>query len=65
MKKLLNSKWTSLSKKEGWIHYQVRNVLITKKQIELFAICEKKVSFIINISDIKDRSQWLPGWREL
>lgn len=65
MKKLLNSKWTSLSKKEGWIHYQVRNVLITKKQIELFAICEKKVSFIINISDIKDRSQWVPGWIEL
>jgi len=65
MKKLLNSKWTSLSKKEGWIHYQVRNVLIKKKQIELFAVCEKKVSFIINISDIKDRSQWVPGWIEL
>jgi len=65
MKKLLNSKWTSLSKKEGWIHYQVKNVLIKKKQIELFAVCEKTISFIINISDIKDRSQWLPGWKDL
>tara|TARA_B100001113_G_scaffold60588_1_gene45971 strand:+ start:950 stop:1147 length:198 start_codon:yes stop_codon:yes gene_type:complete len=65
MKKLLNSKWTSLSKKEGWIHYQVRNVLVKKKQIELFAVCDKKISFIINISDIKDKSQWLPGWRDL
>ncbi len=65
MKKLLNSKWTSLSKKEGWIHYQVRNVLVKKKQIELFAVCDKKISFIINMSDIKDRSQWLPGWRDL
>ena len=65
MKKLLNSKWTSLSKKEGWTHYQVRNVLVKKKQIELFAVCDKKISFIINMSDIKDRSQWLPGWRDL
>tara|TARA_B100001029_G_C14955013_1_gene391063 strand:+ start:216 stop:413 length:198 start_codon:yes stop_codon:yes gene_type:complete len=65
MKKLLNSKWTSLSKKEGWIHYQVRNVLVKKKQIELFAVCDKKISFIINMSDIKDRSQWLPGWKDL
>lgn len=65
MKKLLNSKWTSLSKKEGWIHYQVRNVLVKKKQIELFAVCDKKISFIINISDIKDKSKWLPGWRDL
>ena len=65
MKKLLNSKWTSLSKKEGWIHYQVRNVLVKKKQIELFAVCDKKISFIISISDIKDKSEWLPGWRDL
>jgi len=65
MKKLLNSKWTSLSKKEGWIHYQVRNVLVKKKQIELFAVCDKKISFIISISDIKDKSEWLPRWRDL
>tara|TARA_Y100001970_G_C13805066_1_gene637030 strand:+ start:311 stop:508 length:198 start_codon:yes stop_codon:yes gene_type:complete len=65
MKKLLNSKWTSLSKKRGWIHYQVRNVLVKKKQIEIFAVCNKKISFIINISDINDRLQWLPGWKDL
>ena len=65
MKKLLNSKWTSLSKKEGWIHYQVRNVLVKKKQIELFAVCDKTVSIIINISDIKNKSEWLPGWKDL
>ena len=30
MKKLLNSKWTSLVNIKGWKHYQVRNVLIKK-----------------------------------
>ena len=65
MKKLLNSKWTSVTKKDGWIHYQVRNVLIKKKQIELYAICDKTVSLIIDIKDIKDKSEWLPGWKDL
>ena len=65
MKKLLNSKWTSINKKNGWIHYQVRNVLIKKKQIELYAVCDKTVSLIIDIKDIKNKSEWLPGWKEL
>tara|TARA_B100000686_G_scaffold52206_1_gene56128 strand:- start:424 stop:621 length:198 start_codon:yes stop_codon:yes gene_type:complete len=65
MKKLLNSKWTSVTKKDGWIHYQVRNVLIKKKQIELYAICDKTVSLIIDIKDIKNKSEWLPGWKDL
>ena len=65
MKKLLHSKWTSINKKNGWIHYQVRNVLVKKKQIELFAVCDKTVSIIINISDIKNKSEWLPGWKDL
>ena len=65
MKKLLNSKWTSINKKNGWIHYQVRNVLIKKKQIELYAICDKTVSLIIDIKDIKNKSEWLPGWKDL
>ena len=65
MKKLLNSKWTSINKKNGWIHYQVRNVLIKKKQIELFAVCDKTVSIVIDISEIKNKSEWLPGWKDL
>ena len=65
MKKLLHSKWTSVNKKNGWIHYQVRNVLVKKKQIELFSVCDKTVSIIINISDIKNKSEWLPGWKDL
>ena len=65
MKKLLNSKWTSVTKKDGWIHYQVRNVLIKKKKIEIYPVCDKTVSFVIDIKDIKNKSKWLPGWKDL
>ena len=65
MKKLLHSKWTSINKKNGWTHYQVRNVLVKKKQIELFAVCDKTVSIVIDISEIKNKSEWLPGWKDL
>ena len=65
MKKLPHSKWTSVNKKNGWIHYQVRNVLVKKKQIELFAVCDKTVSIVIDISEIKNKSEWLPGWKDL
>tara|TARA_A100001011_G_scaffold254161_1_gene262480 strand:+ start:143 stop:340 length:198 start_codon:yes stop_codon:yes gene_type:complete len=65
MKKLLHSNWTSLTKEKGWIHYQVRNVLKKKKQVELYAVCEKNTSLIIDIKDLKEKSKWLPGWKDL
>ena len=49
MHKLLNSKWTSIEKKNGWKHFQVKNVYKNKKSIELFAVCDKKISFIIKM----------------
>ena len=65
MKKLLHSKWTSVNKCNGWIHYQVRNVLINKKQVELYAVCKKSVSLITNVKDLRNKSRWLPGWKDL
>ncbi len=65
MKKLLHSKWTSVDKCNGWIHYQVRNVLINKKQVELYAVCKKSVSLITNVKDLRNKSRWLPGWKDL
>jgi len=62
--KYLNSKWTSVKKLKGWRHYQVRNVLKKKKQLELFAVCDKKISFNIDMNEIKNREKWLPGWEE-
>ncbi len=63
LSKLLNSKWTSIEKKSGWKHFQVRNVLKKKESIELFAVCDKKNIFIINYKEIQDKSKWIPGWK--
>ena len=35
-----------------------------KKQLELFAVCDKKISFNIDMNEIKNREKWLPGWEE-
>ena len=63
LNKLLNSKWTSREKKFGWKHFQVKNVYKNKESIEVFAVCDKKISFIINFKEIKNKNKWIPGWR--
>ena len=65
MDKYLHSKWTSVEKVNGWRHYEVRNVLKKRKALELFSVCDKSVSFIIKISEIKNKQKWIPGWKEL
>ena len=65
MNKLLNSKWTSKQKLYGWKHFQVRNVLKQKKQLEMFAVCDRKISFIIDADEIKDKGKWISGWEEI
>tara|TARA_Y100001970_G_C14184615_1_gene831834 strand:- start:1569 stop:1784 length:216 start_codon:yes stop_codon:yes gene_type:complete len=60
--KYLNSKWTSVKKRKGWRHYEVRNVLKKKKQLELFAVCDKKIFFLIDMQELSDRKKWIPGW---
>ena len=64
MKKLLNSKWTSVQKIQGWKHYQVRNVLHKKKQVEIYAVCDKKLSFLLDYRDLKNENEWIPGWKD-
>ena len=64
MKKLLNSKWTSITNVKGWKHYQVRNVMIKRKQVEIYAVCDKKISFVIDINDLKDKTKWIAGWKD-
>jgi len=64
MKKLLNSKWTSVQKIQGWKHYQVRNVLYKKKQVEIYAVCDKKLSFLLDYRDLKNENEWIPGWKD-
>ena len=65
MNKYLNSKWTSVDKINGWRHYEVRNVLKRRKQLELFAVCDKNISVIINLNEILNKEKWMPGWKEI
>ena len=63
--KYQNSKWTSTNKINGWRHYQVKNVFKKKHSVELFAVCDKKITIKININDLKDENKWLEGWMEI
>ena len=63
--KYYSSKWTSVNKIHGWRHYEVRNVLKKRKQLELFSVCDRKLSFVIELDEIKDRKKWIPGWLEI
>ena len=65
MNKFLHSKWTSVERVCGWRHYEIRNVLKKKRQVELFSVCDKSITLIISISEIKDRAKWIPGWKEI
>ncbi|MAQ43182.1 MAG: TIGR02450 family Trp-rich protein [Candidatus Marinimicrobia bacterium] len=65
MDKYSNSKWTSVNKIFGWRHFEVRNVLKKQKKIELFSVCDKSISIIINIDEIENKEKWLPGWKEI
>ncbi len=65
MDKFLHSKWTSVEKINGWRHYEVRNVLKKQKKLELFAVCDKSISFIIKVNEIKNKQKWIAGWKEL
>ena len=65
MNKYFHSKWTSVEKINGWRHYEVKNVLKKRKQLELFSVCEKNINLIVEIDEIKDRQKWIPGWKEI
>ena len=63
LKKLLNSKWTSIEKKNGWKHFQVKNVYKKRRCLEVFAVCDKKASFIIDFEEIQNKNKWISGWK--
>ena len=62
MNHLLNSKWTSIQKLNGWRHYEVFNIYKNKNKVEMFCVCERKVKILIPIEDLKDKNKWLTGW---
>lgn len=63
--KYLHSKWTSIKKINGWRHYEVKNVLLKTKELEIFSVCDKTTVEIVSFNDIRDRKKWRPGWEEI
>ncbi len=65
MNRYMNSKWTSVNKKHGWRHYEVKNIAKKKRQLELFAVCDQKINVIVKVREIEDRRKWYPGWLQI
>jgi tryptophan-rich hypothetical protein len=62
IEKYLHSKWTSVEKLNGWKHFEVKNVFVKNKELEIFSICDKEVMEKVEIKDIENRMKWIPGW---
>jgi tryptophan-rich hypothetical protein len=62
MKNLIKTKWTSIRKLNGWLHYEVLNVFKKEEKIELFPVCERNLKLTIPIQDLKNESKWIKGW---
>ena len=60
--KLERSKWTSLKKLYGYIHYEVIKIDKKRNKIELFAVCEKEKHVTVEKEDLKNKSLWIRGW---
>ena len=65
MKKYLHSKWTSIKKVNGWRHYEVKNVFVKNKELEIFSVCDKDILVRVKIKDMNNKTKWVSGWKEI
>ena len=65
MKKFLHSKWTSVEKLNGWRHFEVKNVFVRNKELEIFSVCDKDIIERVKINQIENKTKWIPGWEEV
>ena len=65
MKKFLHSKWTSIEKLNGWRHFEVKNVFVKNKELEIFSVCDKDILERVGIKEIENKMKWVPGWQEI
>ena len=61
----LHSKWTSVEKINGWRHYEVKNVFVKNKELEIFSVCDKDILVRVKFEDINNKRKWVPGWEEI
>ena len=59
---LYNSKWSSIEKLNGWIHYEVLNIFKEDREVEMFCVCDRSIKVKIHLSELNDKKKWVPGW---
>jgi tryptophan-rich hypothetical protein len=65
LKYLKNSKWTATQKIYNWRHYEVLNINNKTQQVEMFAVCDKKIKIIVSFEDLKNPLKWTKGWLDI
>ena len=62
IQKLNNSKWSSIERLNGWIHYEVLNIIKTNQEVEMLCVCDKSIKVKILMDELRDKKKWVPGW---
>ena len=65
MKKILHSKCTSVEKLNGWRHFEVKNVFVKNKELEIFSVCDKDILERVRIKEINNKTKGVPDWEEI
>tara|TARA_A100001011_G_scaffold130761_1_gene137830 strand:+ start:1279 stop:1515 length:237 start_codon:yes stop_codon:yes gene_type:complete len=58
------SKWSSIEKIHGWVHYEVLNVFLADNKVEMISVCDKSIKVKILISELGDTKKWVQGWKK-
>lgn len=63
----IDAKWTSSTEVRGWRHFRIsgRRHGEAGLELELMAVCDREVRFWLKPEKLKDRENWLPGWKKL
>ncbi len=62
-----NQAWTSVGKRKGYRHFEVKQYGGQGKDrwVELFPVMEKTTLIRVSWSELKTHSEWTSGWLQL
>ena len=61
----LDSKWTAHPPRAGWRHFRIVARRYPSKdllEVEVMAVCDRKVRFWIPSQQLLDKDKWSTGW---
>tara|TARA_B100001996_G_C18626089_1_gene579820 strand:+ start:1059 stop:1286 length:228 start_codon:yes stop_codon:yes gene_type:complete len=62
-----NQAWTSVEKREGYRHFEVKKYGGKGKDrwVELFPVLNKTIKIKIPLSELKSHTEWTSGWLQI